>query len=284
MSSDLKPGGDPSARPGPSQESRAGSRSLEFCSVSLRLGDRQILDDVTFNLEAGQVVGLVGPNGAGKSTLVRAATRVLEPDGGEIRFGGEALAGLSRRELARGIATVPQDTQIAYPFSALEIVLMGRAPHQPLLGFDRPIDLEHARRAMDRLGIGDLADRSMQKLSGGESQLVMFARALAQEPEILLLDEPTAFLDLRHRIELLSAVREEAEGGAAALVVSHDLGLVARVSDRLVLLARGEVIAQGPPAEVLRPEFLERAFGIEADVIRAPDGSPLVVPRLDRSR
>lgn len=259
-------------------------RRLEFRSVSVRFGESEILSEVSFEVAPGEVVGLVGHNGAGKSTLIRAATRVLTPDSGEIRLGGEPIDQLSRRELARAIATVPQDTQLAYPFSALEVVLMGRAPHQPLMGFERPIDLEHARRAIDRLDIGDLADRSMQKLSGGERQLVMFARALAQEPEILLLDEPTAFLDLRHRIDLLNAVREGVELGGAALVVSHDLGLAARVSDRLVLLAHGKVVAQGPPTEVLRPDFLAHAFGIEADVITAPDGSPLVVPRLERRR
>jgi len=149
-----------------------------------------------------------------------------------------------------------------------------------LLGLDRPEDLEIARAAMKRLDIDDMADRSIQKLSGGERQLVMFARALAQDPEVLLLDEPTAFLDLRHRIDLLAAVRERVDAGGAALVVSHDLGLAARTCDRLVLLAAGRVVAQGAPEEVLDPGVLAQAFGIEADVVLAPDGSPLVVPRL----
>jgi len=259
-------------------------RSLGFHALSVRFGQAQILDEVEFVLQPGEVVGLVGHNGAGKSTLIRAATRVLDPDSGEVRLGGQPIQSFSRRALARAIATVPQDTQLPYPFTALEVVLMGRAPHQPLMGLERSIDLEHAEHAIERLGIGELAGRSMLKLSGGERQLVMFARALAQDPEILLLDEPTAFLDLRHRIDLLSAVREGVERGGAALVVSHDLGLAARVSDRLVLLSHGRVIAQGPPTEVLRPDFLQHAFGIEADVILAPDGSPLVVPRLHRTR
>jgi len=263
---------------------RAAPRSLGFRSVSLRFGNREILNEVEFEVQPGEVVGVVGHNGAGKSTLIRVATRVLEPDAGEVLLGGRPIGDFSRRDLARAIATVPQETQLPYPFSALEVVLMGRAPHQPLMGLERPIDLEHARNAIARLDIEDLADRSMQKLSGGERQLVMFARALAQDPEILLLDEPTAFLDLRHRIDLLSAVREGVERGGAALVVSHDLGLAARVSDRLVLLSRGKVVAQGVPTEVLRPDFLQQAFGIEADVIAAPDGSPVVVPRLQREQ
>jgi iron complex transport system ATP-binding protein len=157
---------------------------------------------------------------------------------------------------------------------------MGRAPHQPLLGLDRPSDIAIAKSALERLDVQHLADRSILTLSGGERQLVMFARALAQEPEILLLDEPTAFLDLRHRIDLLAAVRERVNAGGAALVISHDLDLVARVCDRLVLLAQGRIAAQGRPSEVLDPAVLEAAFGIEADIVRAPDGSPLVVPRL----
>lgn len=256
------------------------ARTLSFHNVSVRFGERAVVDDVSFDVKPGEVVGLVGHNGSGKTTLLRVATRVLSPESGSVTLGDRTTTDLTRGELARALAAVPQDTMLPYPFSALEVVLMGRAPHQPLLGLDRPEDLACARAAMARLDIEDLANRSIQKLSGGERQLVMFARALAQDPEVLLLDEPTAFLDLRHRIDLLTAVRERVEGGGSALVVSHDLGLAARVCDRLVLLAHGRVVAQGPPAEVLEPGVLARAFGIEADIVAGPDGSPLVVPRL----
>lgn len=256
------------------------ARTLSFRSVCVRFGERRVLDQVSFDVAPGEVVGLVGHNGSGKTTLLRVATRVLAPESGTVLLADQPISQLSRRELARSLATVPQDTALPYPFTALEVVLMGRAPHQPLLGLDRPIDLACARAAMRRLDIEDLSDRSIQQLSGGERQLVMFARALAQEPEILLLDEPTAFLDLRHRIDLLTAVRERVDEGGSALVVSHDLGLIARVCDRLVLLSAGKIVAQGRPAEVLDPVVLQRAFGIEADIVIAPDGSPLVVPRL----
>jgi len=259
---------------------QAQPQTLSFRGVGVRFGERQVLDDVSFEVAPGEMVGLVGHNGSGKTTLLRVATRVLAPDAGVVSLAGRPLQEFSRAELARSLATLPQDTMLPYPFSALEVVLMGRAPHQPLFGLDRPIDLACARAAMERLDIAELADRSIQKLSGGERQLVMFARALAQEPQILLLDEPTAFLDLRHRIDLLSAVRERVVEGGSALVVSHDLGLVARACDRLVLLAAGKIVAQGRPAEVLDPDVLQRAFGIEADIVIAPDGSPLVVPRL----
>ncbi|MCP4038015.1 MAG: ABC transporter ATP-binding protein [bacterium] len=261
-------------------EPKTGSRTLAFEGVTVRFGRRVVLDAVSFEVAPGELVGLVGHNGSGKTTLLRVATRVVEPEAGAVLFAGRPIPELSRRELARSLATVPQDTALPYPFTALEVVLMGRAPHQPLLGLDRPSDLAIARAAMERIDIQALAERSILTLSGGERQLVMFARALAQEPEVLLLDEPTAFLDLRHRIDLLAAVRERVAAGGSALVVSHDLGLAARVCDRLVLLAEGRVVAQGRPVEVLDPVVLERAFGIEADVVTAPDGSPLVVPRL----
>ncbi len=256
------------------------ARTLEFCDVGMRLGRREVLRGVSFAVNPGEIVGLVGHNGSGKTTLLRVATRVLRAQSGEVQLGGESIAHMSRSALARALATVPQDTQLPYPFTALEVVLMGRAPHQPLFGLDRPEDLAAARAAMAEVGIEEFADRSIQKLSGGERQLVMFARALAQEPEFLLLDEPTSFLDLRHRIDLLAAVRRRVDAGGGALVVSHDLGLSARVCDRLVLLSHGEVVAVGPPAEVLEAGVLERAFGVAADIVTAPDGSPLVVPHL----
>ncbi len=259
---------------------KASARTLEFRAIDVRLGEREVLRGVSFEVEPGEIVGLVGHNGSGKTTLLRVATRVIRHQGGSVLLGGESVAGFSRAALARALATVPQDTHLPYPFTALEVVLMGRAPHQPLFGLDRPEDLAAARAAMAEVGIEDFASRSIQKLSGGERQLVMFARALAQDPEFLLLDEPTSFLDLRHRIDLLGAVRRRVRAGAGALVVSHDLGLAARVCDRLVLLSHGDVVAVGPPAEVLEPSVLERAFGVVADIVIAPDGSPLVVPRL----
>ena len=156
---------------------------------------------------------------------------------------------------------------------------MGRSPHVGSAVFDRREDVEAARAAMEAVGVAHLADRPMPQLSGGERQLVLCARAFAQKPRVLLLDEPTAHLDLRHRIELLARVRAFVAEGGSALVVSHDLDLAARTSDRLALLADGRLVEVGPPAEVLRPEVLRSAFGVEAQVVAGPDGAPLVVPR-----
>jgi len=259
---------------------KRGARELRFEAVGVRIGGKTIVADVSFEVHPGEVVGLVGHNGAGKTSLLRAATRTLELATGAIRLGEDRVSDLSRRALARALATVPQDTQINFPFSAAEVVLMGRAPHQPLFGLESPEDLRRAHGAMERMGIAELANRTIGTLSGGERQLVMFARALAQQPELLLLDEPTTFLDLRHRLDVLRSVRDLADQGGGALVISHDLGLASRVCDRLVVLAAGRVIAQGSPAAVLIPDVLREAFGIDADLLRAPDGSPVVVPRI----
>jgi iron complex transport system ATP-binding protein len=253
--------------------------ALCFEGIGVEIGGRAILREVSLELERGQVVTLAGCNGAGKTTLLRVASRVLRPSAGCVRVGGRDTASLSRRELARELAVVPQDVQVAFPFRAGEVVLMGRSPHLGALGYESRSDVERARAAMERVGIAELAERSMLELSGGERQLVLIARALAQDPAVLLLDEPTAHLDLRHRIQVLALVREFAAAGRSALVVSHDLSLAARSCDRLALLAGGGVLASGPPAAVLTPENLRVAFHIEADVVTAPDGAPLVVPR-----
>lgn len=253
---------------------------LAFEGVAVSLGGSEVLRDVSFALQPGEVAGLLGRNGAGKTTLLRTAVRGIAPERGRVTLDGADVAAASRRELAQRIAVVPQDLHVPFPFLVSELVLMGRSPHQPAFGFESADDVAVARDAMEEMGVAHLADRTIDGLSGGERQLVLFARALAQQPQYLLLDEPTAFLDLRHRIDVLRAVRRLAEQGRGVLVVSHDLGLAARASDRLLLLDGGEIAHAGPPDEVLRGDALRRAFGIEADVVTAPDGSSVVVPRI----
>ena len=238
-----------------------------------------MLTGADLDVAPGEIVGLLGRNGAGKSTLLRIACGLLVPDAGAVQLDGKPLEALDRRERARAVALVPQETHFPFPFSVAEVVLMGRAPHLGWLGFEGRRDLAAAQSAMEQLGIGDLAARSVLSLSGGERQLAVVARALAQEPRLLLLDEPTAFLDLRHRLQVLGRVRQLTAAGAGALVVSHDLAVAARACDRLALLAGGQILAAGAPRDVLTPALLREAFGIEADVLATPDGYPVVVPR-----
>ncbi len=253
--------------------------ALCFEAVAQKFGEREILRGVSLEVPEGAVVALAGRNGAGKTTLLRIASRVLRPSAGRVLIRGVPIDRFSRRDLAKQLAVVPQDTPISFPFRVIEVVLMGRSPHLGVLGFESRADVALARDVMARVGIEAFADRSILELSGGERQLVLIARALIQEPRILLLDEPTAHLDLAHRVAVLDLVRDFARDGRSALVVSHDLSLSARTSDRLALLSEGRVLECGTPTDVLTPENLMTAFGIRADVIQAPDGSPLVVPR-----
>ena len=255
--------------------------ALELQQIEVALGGRPVLRGVDLALRDGELVGLVGRNGSGKTTLLRVASRVLAPDAGEVRLRGRPASELSRRELAREIAVVAQDTGLPFAFTAAEVVLMGRAPHLGWLGFERAADHAIAEAALDRLGLGALAERSVLEISGGERQLVLIARALAQEAPLLLLDEPTAHLDLHHRLEVLGLLRELAREGRSVLVISHDLTLVARFCDRLALLSNG-TLTVGTPDEVLDPARLRAGFDLDAEILRTATGEPVVVPRLDR--
>lgn len=254
---------------------------LSLEDIAVELGGRRILHEIGFEVAPGEIVGLVGRNGVGKTSLLRVANGLVAPTTGRVRLGGDEITRLSRREVARRIALVPQDLHVPFPFRVGELVLMGRAPHQPLVGLESHHDVELAMEALARCGMDDLVNRDVTTLSGGERQLVLFARALVQEPNVLLLDEPTAFLDLRHRVEVLREVRAFTRTGRAALVVSHDLSLAARSCDRIVLLEPGRVAAVGVPDRVLTPDHLRRAFGIETLTFAGPDGSLVVVPELE---
>ena len=254
---------------------------LEAERLSFAYGPRAVLSEVDLAVAPGELVGVIGPNGGGKTTLVRLLSGVLAPRAGSVRFKGAALGAYRRRELARRLAVVPQDPTLEFPFTALEVVLMGRAPHLPALGFPRAHDLAVARAAMARLDVAGLEDRPLDRLSGGERQRVLLARAVTQEPEVLLLDEPTTHLDLRHQAGIYDIVAElRRTRGIAVVSVLHDLNLAALYCDRLVLLAGGRVVCEGRPAAVLTPEVLRTAYATEVYVgTNALTGGPIVLPR-----
>jgi iron complex transport system ATP-binding protein len=226
------------------------------------------LEGVDLDVAPGEVVGLLGPNGAGKSTLVRVLAGVLGPYRGTVRLVGDELSRLRRREAARRIAVVPQEPAFDFPFSALEVVLLGRHPHLSGLAFESDHDLELARSALERVGAEGLADRPISELSAGERQRVVFARALAQESPLLLLDEPASFLDLRYQVELFDVLRAPAE-----------------YCDRVVLLEGGRVAAAGATAEVLTYANLTRVYGTEVYVdVNDLTGALVVTPLSARAR
>jgi iron complex transport system ATP-binding protein len=244
--------------------------------VHVALDGRPVLAGVDLELAAGELLLLAGRNGAGKTTLLRAAAGLVRPSAGRVELGGRPLAELSRRALAQQIAFVPQESGVPFPFSAGQLVLLGRTPHLGLLAFESKADVAAAEAALARLGLEALADRSVLELSGGERQLVQLARALAQDAPVLLLDEPTAHLDLAHRALVLGCLRELAGEGRAVAVVSHDLA-AAGYANRVAFLAGGRILAAGTPAEVVRPDLLRAAFAVEAQVL-ATSAGPVVIP------
>jgi len=246
------------------------------------------LADLTFEIGTGEIVGVLGPNSAGKTTLIRLLTRVLAPDAGGILLEGRPLPHWRPAELARRVAVVPQGAPPEFPFTVEELVLMGRYPHAPERYFESPADRESARAAMQATSVLELAAQRLDSLSGGERQRAAVARALAQEPRLLVLDEPTAHLDLRYQAETAALLRRlNRERGVTILLVSHDLNLAAEVCDRLLLLAAGRQVAVGAPEAVLSETLLAAAFGCEVTVEKHPaTRRPVVQPtwRVDGPR
>ncbi len=248
--------------------------------LSVRYGRQQILQLVDLDLRAGELLGLVGRNGAGKSTLVRAITRIIRPQAGNVRIFGEPVPHLSAADLAQRIAVVPQSAELPPGFTAIEVVLMGRTPYIPLLGSETERDFAIARLAMEQTDTWTLSDRRVDQLSGGERQRLLLARALAQETPVLLLDEPTTHLDIGHQAELLNLLASlRHERGLSVLAVVHDLTLAAHYCDRLALLDEGRIAVEGPPSEVLEADRLGRVYGADVLVIAHPiTGRPVILP------
>ncbi len=242
------------------------------------------LRDVDLSVEEGMVCGVIGPNGSGKSTLLKVLLGALDPDGGRTLYRGVPPRAWGERELARKVGVVPQLEEAPFPLTVRDLVAMGRYPHLGPWRFEGPHDREAVERALRRCAVTDFGGRLLDTLSGGERQRVRIARALAQEPESLALDEPTASLDVRHEMAIFRLLRELArDEGMTVVVVTHNLNLAARFADRILLLDRGRAAAEGPPAEVLTQSRVEEVYGWPVSILPHPgpgpdEGAPQVFP------
>ena len=247
---------------------------LEVRDLSWAVGGARILAGAALTCETGTFVGLVGPNGSGKSSLLRCVYRVLRPDSGVASVGGRSVWDISARGLARQLGVVLQDRPGDTAFTVRDVVLMGRAPHKALLERDTADDHRHVDASLQRVGLAALGDRAFDTLSGGEKQRVLIARALAQGPRLLVLDEPTTHLDIGHQLQVLELIRGL---GVTAIAALHDLNLAAAYCDQLFVLERGAIRAHGAPQEVLTPALIESVYGVKAAVGRHPlTGKPHV--------
>jgi iron complex transport system ATP-binding protein len=260
---------------------------ITFDNVAVRYQGSRVraLDGVSFDATKGRVTAVAGPNGSGKSTLVRALLRRIATESGSIRIGGDDIGGLNTREVARRVAVVVQREEPAFPMRVSEYVELGRFPRLGLWRSASPPDETVIEAALRRAGVSDFGRRRTDELSGGEWQRVRIARALAQESPALVLDEPTTFLDLSHEMELFELLHSLAAEGLTILIISHQLNLVSRFADHVVLLDRGKVVASGNPDEVMNASLLEQVYHWPVVVTRDPAiGAPSLVPLRRHSR
>jgi iron complex transport system ATP-binding protein len=244
---------------------------LKLENISLGYGKQDILTDINLSVDRGEMLGIIGPNGSGKSTLIRGICRLLIPRTGRVIVDGKDVAGISRSELARIAAVVPQNPNLPDTFTAFEIVLMGRTPHLGRFRFEGNRDFDIAWKAMEITNTQSIAERRIDEISGGQKQLLTIARALAQEPKLILLDEPTAHLDINYQIETLDFVRGLClQQHIAAVAVLHDLNLAAQYCDRLALLSRGSIQAEGSPQEVITEQNVREVYGANVCVYPHP--------------
>jgi len=257
---------------------------LRVRDLTAGYGRRDVLHEVSLDVDRGELVALLGPNGCGKTTLLRAISGHLTPAVGEIAIDGRSARSYDARSLARRIAVVSQSAPLPERFTALQCVLMGRTPHLGTFQSEGPHDIAVVRAAMERASCWDLRARPADQLSGGERQRVVIARALAQEPDLLLLDEPTSHLDLQHQVEtfrLITALCRQHE--LAALAVVHDVTLAATFADRVALMSGGRIVAADEPARVLQEDLLSRVYGVPVRVMHHPvTGRPIAVPETTR--
>ena len=259
--------------------------SLLLDKISFQFDGSPVLHEVSLEVAPGSLLGLVGPNGSGKTTMLRLAAGLLKPARGRVLLGGRPMEEMSRREIARRLALLPQNPSLPPSFTAWEVAIMGRTPFLSFLSRENPADRVIVGRAMEMARCRHLADRRMEELSGGERQRVVMARVLAQQPTVLLLDEPTTHMDLQHQIAMVELVAELARGGLAALAVFHDLNLAASYCTELAVLSQGQLAAMGAPEEVLSSRLLSEVFKVDLCLAPHPlGGTPAVLPPGGRGR
>ena len=242
---------------------------LRADKVGFQYGEQWVLRDVTFEVREGEVLGIIGPNGAGKTTLLKILDGILTPREGHVWLRDRDISQTGREAVAKEIGVVPQDYSMYFPFSVEEIVLMGRTPHLGLLRFEGQKDFAIARRAMEMTDTTGFSRRGMGELSGGERQRVLIARAITQEPQILLLDEPTTYLDIKHQVALFQLMKMLHEKkNLTVIVVTQDINLAAQYCDRVLLLKNGRFFSMGPPGEVITSENIQKVY--ETDVLVDP--------------
>ncbi|WLQ32217.1 ABC transporter ATP-binding protein [Streptomyces castrisilvae] len=247
--------------------------------ITVGYGGRTVIDGLDVEIPSGVVTTVIGPNGCGKSTLLRTLTRLLKPAGGAVVLDGEDIAGLRTRDVAKKLGLLPQAPVAPEGLTVSDLVARGRHPHQSWLRQWSSDDADIVRRALAMTGVADLADRPVDSLSGGQRQRVWISMTLAQGTDLLMLDEPTTYLDLAHAIDVLDLVDDLHESGCTVVMVLHDLNLATRYSDNLVVMREGSILAQGHPRDVITAGLLEEAFGLRAMVIDDPVGDrPLIVP------
>jgi iron complex transport system ATP-binding protein len=257
---------------------------ISFAYERTRAHAARVLDGVSADVPRGAIVGLLGPNGSGKTTLLRIMAGVLAPQSGRVLIEGRPIEGFTRREVARRIAVVPQETRSTFDFDVMDMVLMGRYPHLGPLELEGAHDQEIVRDALAATGTSALAGRRFGTLSGGEKQRVVIAGALAQASDILLLDEPTAALDLRYQFEIAALLRAlNAERGTTMIVSTHDLNLAAALCEQVVLISQGRAIASGPTADTLTADNIRRLYDVDADVQFHPRAGHLTVVPVGRA-
>lgn len=250
--------------------------------ISFSFGDTPVLESVSLAVTEGELVGLIGPNGAGKTTFLRLISGVLTPSQGTVTLDGDALDSLSTHEVGQRVAVVPQQTELSFDFSIRDVITMGRHPYQGRLERLQSADRSMVDRAMEQTETAYLADRPFSAISGGERKRVLIARAIAQDTPALLVDEPTASLDINHQVSVFELLRSLVAQDKAILAAVHDLNLAARYCDRLVLLAEGQIQASGTAESVLQSDRLRQAYGIDTSIEENPvTETPMVVAHRD---